>query len=226
MHTDDSLEISRPSFGAFFGKLIFSPRRFYRQYGELLRREDPPYFLPVFLLYALSETTVRLDNQILKWQMRFEESGPGWAQHWAVYWMLVVILSLPVGFIAYAIGQWWYHMRLKWAKAGPAATKHLAGHLYLYTEAIYRWLILIWAVLNTVLRSSPATNDALADWLLLPLPLAWLILAFYSIYVSYTGVRMLTQAKRGRALFWFVIVPGLAYFLAMVWGILMTVKND
>jgi len=198
--------------------LFFRPRTFFRHFVV-----DSTPVLTALCAWAYGATGVidRLDNAVMK-------GSTFLAGSWGSYWGTVLLGGIVGGFLYFAIGGWWYRVRLGWSGAvdpDPA----LARRVYLFASQTVALPALAVALLDTGAHGTP-TEACLSEgrwW-----HVAFLLFPFWSLWTSYAGARTAFELRRGAALGWFVIAPGVLYaiifggIVALAWnGLLAAAPN-
>jgi hypothetical protein len=123
------------------------------------------------------------------------------ADSWTVYWAFCLFAGAASGGVYYLLGGWWYRKRLKWSGASADAT--LARTVYLLAAQVYTLPLLVYTMWETLHYGSPrAAFDGDDPWALLVLPFL-----FWSVVVSYRGVRRVFTVRTWPARTWFFILP-------------------
>jgi hypothetical protein len=141
-----------------------------------------------------------------------------WAEHWAIIGGAALIGSL---FIFY-VGGAWYRLRLGFCGV------HLADNdevmmVYLSAAQVYALPMIVIALAETLLYKNPTVADIKSPaWLGLSL----LVFLFWSIYVSYAGVRTVFQPKKAAAAFWFLGGPAALYVIAFAGMFLLALSGS
>ena len=103
---------------------------------------------------------------------------------WDRYWLFCVILGAVSGLLYFAVGGWWYRVRLKWSGANQP-DPGLARRVYLFASQVHAIPALIYTVWETGHYESPAAAWEGDDWG----GVALIVFLFWSVYASYRGVR-------------------------------------
>ena len=106
--------------------------------------------------------------------------------------------------------RWWYRKRLQWS--GASADSGLARTVYLLAAQVYTLPLLVYTIWETVHYPSPrAAFDGDDPWALLVL-----LFLFWSVVVSYRGVRQIFTVRPWPARTWFLILPCGVYSTTVV----------
>jgi len=191
--------------------LFVKPEKFFKTFGVL---SIPT--LTAFIAWACGVSSI-MDRIELRSMLSSRQSPlyEALLSAWPIYWIGSAVLGILSGLGLYWIGGWWYRVRLDWSGAKkPDAT--LARRVYLYATLVSSLPYLLYTVWTTWHYETPrdaANGDDLGVWFVLAA-------LFWSIYVSYRGVRTTFVVKRWRSRLWFLILPGLIYGVALV-GVVM-----
>lgn len=138
------------------------------------------------------------------------------AQSWVAYWLFALVLGAVAGVAIWYIGGWWYHVRIRWSGADDADRRE-ARIVYVWTSLISVIPSLMFLVVQTArYRSCLASLESADLWGAAVLPFVpW------SFAVSYCAVRKVFAVRRGRAVFWFLILPTLVFVVGVVGLVLL-----
>ena len=137
------------------------------------------------------------------------------AGSWLVYWPVVIAAGVVGAAFIWYVGGWWYNLRLRWSGAGEFDKRQ--GRL-LFTFAA---LVAAIPTLGYTIVATAVFPDYLAAWTSEePWSAVLLIFPFWSLAVSYRGIRAMFPVRTAPARLWFVILPGLAYLLIL--GVIST----
>ena len=156
--------------------------------------------------YGMASVIDRMDLRL----SRGFDNLPG--ESWTIYWLFVVIGGMVGGVAYYYIGMWWYGLRLKWAGVDSASPKFVRG-VYLFSVQVLAVPWIVAAGVDTVVHKTPlAAIHSESTWIGMLL----LIFPFWAVGVSYVGVRTFFRARKGPAIFWFLVLPGFYYALIFI----------
>ncbi|MBT8292674.1 MAG: hypothetical protein KJN70_05320 [Eudoraea sp.] len=199
----------------FFMVLLIKPKLFFKEH--FLRKTNiHENFALVF--FGLGLGLDRMDRQYIKLDLRGKTEVLDTLNSWPFYWMIAIIGGAVVGYIAFMIGGWFYNVRIKWSRGSGDLTK--SRNLYLFSNFWLFTTIVVISFINFFLYDLP--YDPFASYPIFDILSAMLILIaiFYSVYISYSGVRAITDAQKGLAILWFIVVPVIYYlfsFSALIW---------
>lgn len=202
--TDEPLRPEDPHWSLAFLYLAFRPKVFFKTYAL--------HHIPA--LVALAAWCLGMFGVIDRFETRMmtspdSELVKALRGHWGVYWTFVAFAGIVSGAIYFAIGGWWYRTRLKWAGAvepDPA----LARRVYLFAAQVLALPTLVISLADTFRFATPGEAYAADKWT----DFVPILLVFWSVYVSYRGVRTAFEAVRWKVRLWFFFLPGLFYGVA------------
>ena len=108
------------------------------------------------------------------------------------------------------VGGWWYGVRLRWSGVA-SLDKRLARLAFIYSSFVFTGPAVLLALGQTVAYPHYAAAYAAEEWFSTLL----LVFPFWSIATSYMGVRTLFQVVRWKAITWFIVLPAIAYVIAL-----------
>ncbi|MGH0034893.1 MAG: hypothetical protein ACQGVK_07685 [Myxococcota bacterium] len=201
---------ARPDGPAHFGwfqsfvDLHLAPERFF---GKRI-----PTASTLAAVWTIGAASVidRIDTMMLRADSSIALGSLQVTDSWAALWLAVVVGGLVVGPLYWALGGWWYALRLRWCGvAGPERRE--AYRLNLFTNGVAAWPTLLVTLLSTLLYDSyrSASLAVGIEWIYLLAP------PFWSIWVSYRAVRTGLRVDPRRARLWFAILPSLAFGSAL-----------
>ena len=127
-------------------------------------------------------------------------------------WALILAAGALGGLLIYQIGGWWYWVRLDLSGVNDPDSE-LAHHVQIYAGFVADAPVVLVSLIQTV-RYGNYVSAAYAGAGLLDL--APVIAAFWSVFVSWKGVRAAFPAIRRRpATVWFLILPCLFFLVIM-----------
>jgi hypothetical protein len=189
--------------------LFFKPRRFF---PSCAIAAGPTLVTFIFWMCGVSNAIDRLDIRILQRSDMYE-----WAANsWLAYWAAAILGGAISGALYYAIGGWWYRLRLKWSGADEP-DKLLARKVYMFASLVVVLPVVLVTLIDTATFDTPraASDDEGGSWRLI-----LVVFLFWSCWTSYAGARATYGLRRGLALLWLAILPGVFYviFLATVFA--------
>lgn len=190
----------------FFFKLFFKPAKFFKEYYK--KSEGLPLFYFVSFIFALWNWFA---NTIKKMESVSWISGSS-------SWLLFILFSLILGVIRwvmkYYIWWWLYNLRMKLAWWSYDTDK--SRQLNLYSNFIPSIFIVVIYFIRIYIYDSPDDYiNNTKDYNLI-FTILLILSVYYSVYVSYMWVNAITDVKRSKSRFWFLIFPILFY----TWGFL------
>lgn len=197
----------------FIQNLLFKPAAFFKK--SLYSNSDQPNYMPaIFIIFSLGQGLDRIDRQFIKYDLKGQFESIEFLNNWPLYWTFATIGGLVGGYFLYLIGGWFFNLRLKWSKGD--SNIELSRHIYLYSGAISNGAILLISLLSMLVYEHPYEPFIEVPWWDISTIILLLIAIYYSVIVSYTGVKTLTNANNFRAKLWFLILPMLTYTLAYI----------
>ena len=125
--------------------------------------------------------------------------------NWIGYWIFAITGGIIGGYILYLIGGWFFNVRLKWSKGTGDIDK--SRYIYLYSGVVSSSVIILTTLVSMLINNKPYDSGLeLNLWDLTSLILS-VFFIYYSVFVSYTGVRTITDADKLRSKIWFLILP-------------------
>jgi len=124
---------------------------------------------------------------------------------WALLWLAVILIGLPFGFAMYIIGGAFFHL-LVWISGGDKGMK-LSRRIFAYSALPTSLTIIVSKIFYTIAYG----NSYFTEPVFLGYIYFWLIIAFlgvlYTIYLSYTGARLVQHTKKVRSIIFFLVLP-------------------
>lgn len=130
-------------------------------------------------------------------------------ESWLGFWILVLGAGALSGVFLWWVGGWWFALRLRWSGAADP-DRRLARLVMAYSAFIFSGPTVAAAAIYTLVYRSYAAAYA-SDELY---SLALMIFPFWSVVVSYRGVRSLFEVGAWRSRIWFLILPLAVYVIA------------
>ncbi|MBI2966295.1 MAG: YIP1 family protein [Bacteroidetes bacterium] len=200
-------------FFTFWTKLFSNPDDFFQKYlpGN---KKWPPYFVLTLIVFGISYGIDRIDAQLIKNDLKGNLDEIPFINNWLGYWIMAIIGGVMGGSILYLIGSWFFNVRLKWSKGTGNITK--SRFIFLYSGVIYGWVIILVTFTGMLLNPKPYDPDSDINLWDLSTLCIQLFFVYYSIYVSYCGVRSITDADKFRRKIWFLILPVVFYTILYI----------
>ncbi len=195
------------SFLGFWNMLVLRPKEFFEHHFQ--KRQSPYLFLVVFVV-GIARAIDKMETQFAQVGLRGGVIGLPQANSWTAYWVSAVLSGVLYGGLSYCLGGWWYDVRVGWA--GGQRDRESSRFLYLYAAFIPGVLQVTAMLGNTLEDKQPFPHELEGIGLMLVFG-TLMFATFYSVYVSYRGVRTVMDTPRWGALIWFLILPGLIYTL-------------
>lgn len=195
-----------PQQGFWLLNLFLRPGRFFTHFPHFATTYATVYTaLIVGVVGAMDEIEERAI--MADFGLRDQDSLIGLLRgSWGIYWGFSVALGLIGAIWFYRVGGWWYRTRLTFCGAvEPDAL--LSRRVYIFACLIMDLPGLCITVIDSMLYETPAAAANGDQWWYLVL----LGVPFWSIYVSYRGVRTLFETVRWKAIVWFMVLPSVMY---------------
>lgn len=196
---------SRPSLAMWMPWLFFKPRSF-------------------FLYFAASTPTVVL--VIVVWlsgvagiidRMELRGGSPILPRTWSGFWTFVAVAAILSGLLRYAIGGWWYRVRVKWSSDLEEIDPYLARRVYFFASLVVSIPLIMSLAIESTIRATPQLAFQMtAGW-----ELFTIIFLPWSYWISYRGVREVFEARRIAAIIWFLALPLLMLCIFLGGGLLL-----
>jgi hypothetical protein len=190
-------------------QLFFQPGKFFSDLSILLQTK---YVVAVTWVFGISQAMDRIDRELLKADFNTDSGMAGllatYLDTWAGYWGFVLVYGSIAALFLWWIGGWWYRKRLEWSGAEDPDHR-LARVVYIYASFVLAAPYVITTLIQTSLYDNyiQAYNSE-ALW-----PVILIIFPFWSLVVSYTGIRTTFEVSKWKTMTWFVILPGLLYLV-------------
>lgn len=192
--------------------LFFRPRRFFTNLSVLLQTR---YVVAVTLVFGFSQAIDKIDQELLKISMNTESSRSEiilkFTDSWINYWGFVVVYGGIAALFLWWIGGWWYRKRLEWSNAIDPDHR-LARVIYIYSSFVVAAPVVLTSLIYTVVYPNyieAFNSDELWSILIL-------LFYYWSLITSYIGVRTTFNVSKWKARIWFIILPGLFYFVVLI----------
>lgn len=197
----DPIRPEDPHWSLAFLYLAFRPRVFFDTYAL--------HHIPA--LVALAAWSLGMFGVIDRYETKMVTGSDSdfvrmLRDHWGVFWGFVAVVGVFSGALYFAIGGWWYRVRLKWAGAVDPDTP-LARRVYLFASQVVVLPTLLITAWDTFRYDTPREAYAADKWT----DLVPIVLVFWSVYVSYRGVRTAFETSKWKARLWFFILPFALY---------------
>jgi len=201
--------------------LLSQPYAFFQKY-ESKKLTEMPLFYVMLIVFALFMGIDRIESVVLD----DVSNGTNYISGWSMYWWSAVGAGIIAGAISFLIGSWFYNLRIKWS--GAEGNSLFAQKVYLYTTVFIGLYTILTTLFDTFIYASPAAiYDFVANYTAYDVhPILGLIedvsifllpvFLFHSLYMSYSSVVRLEGIKKGRALFWFLVLPGIVHVGAII----------
>jgi hypothetical protein len=207
------VEMERTNIFTFWRDLFINPKTFFEE-NLSDSKLQPAYFSLAIVVYGIGFGIDRLDRQLLKYDLQGRLADLDYLNDWAGYWVFAVIGGIIGGYISYLIGGWFFNVRLKWSKGTGDIDK--SRYIYLYSGVVSSSIIFLTALVSMLLNDKPYDPGSEFNLWSLTVLILLMFFIYYSVFVSYTGVRAITDADKLRSVIWFLILPIIVYTLAYI----------
>jgi len=196
-------------------KIKISPKRFlkdlffdYKNYLNSNIKKKVPYFFGLIWVLGVAAMIPRVnDSTVLK---------GGVFNDWIKVWMVLIVLGVAVGLVAYMVMGTIYHFRI-WVSGGKGEMR-TSRKLYLYSSLPFLLSVFIAELINTVVYGNGYfinPTNGLLDFILLIFIFAALT---WSVIRSYKSVVLIQKTKKIRTIIIFLILPALIYAVVFLGG--------
>jgi len=203
----------------FCKDLFLYPKDFFRKY---IGKKQPPFFALAFIVFGIGYGIDQLDRRLSRYDLPEKFARFDHLNIWGAYWINVFIGGIIGGFFLYLIGGWFFNVRLIWSKGTSNISR--SRYIYLYSGVISSTAFLITSLISMFLNDKPYKLESkfnLGDFLPLTFILFFL---YYSVYVSYCGVKTTTDADKIRGRIWFLILPMVVYTIVYLSLFVLVIK--
>jgi hypothetical protein len=194
----------RPSIFGLVLLLYFRPTAFFRHLHSFQGRSTA-YFLA--LSYGVAGA---IDRTI---GMSGIGGGSALTETWGFFWAGAAIGGWIGSLFFYYIGEWWFSLRLRWSGEWNPDPQ-VVRKVYLCAAQVVAFPIIANALIGTFVYASPAAWSKAQG---VASVVVSLIPPFWSLAVSYVGVRSIFQVWKWRARLWFVILPAVFYIAIIIY---------
>ena len=211
------LNRSTPIWQELVIELFFQPGKFFSDLSILMQTK---YVVPVTWVFGLSQAIDKIDEELLKADLgsssaRSEFIIP-FIDTWTNYWAFILVYGTISALFLWWIGGWWYRIRLEWSGAKDPDHR-LARVVYIYASFVVAAPSVIIALIQTSMYDNYLQSYNSGDlWTSIII-----LFLFWSLVTSYIGVRTTFTVSRWKARTWFIILPGLLYFLILGGAVLL-----
>ncbi|MGH0032966.1 MAG: hypothetical protein ACQGVC_24505 [Myxococcota bacterium] len=141
---------------------------------------------------------------------------PSLPETWAIYWGRVLGGALIAAPLSYFLMGGWYWLRLRFSGA-TAPDGKLSCRIALLATSVTSVPIVALTVVETIRSPTPAATWYGAE----TFALTALVAPFLSMFVAYRAAISSYDLRRGRALFWFAVLPATVYGAVVLGGALL-----
>lgn len=191
--------------------LFFKPSLFFKNLDTL---DFPLLFQVSFWLIGMSNVVERIDQKLMKFDLGTATSSNRMMQEamsggWLTFFLVVIGIGALGAFFVWLIGGWFYNLRLSWSGAGEF-DRHKGRLVYALSGLVYVVPHLTLIMISTAFYPDYITYFNADEY--------WssiiIIFPFWSVFVSYKGLRANFNVVKWKALIWFVILPSIFYLSA------------
>jgi len=188
--------------------LYSSPRRFFQHFDRTATAFSTAY---ASLIVGVAAVMDRISTEMMRYEFTGERSSSDTLfNSWFTYWTHCLVAGVISALFFWAIGGWWYRVRLQWSgAASPDAC--LARRVYIFASLIADLPTFLTGIVATAMYATPGDAEYATSWA----DVVFLLLPFYSVFVSYRGVRTLFDVTRWKARLWFLVLPVAVYGVAI-----------
>lgn len=210
---DYTLAFRRPKRRWWPVYLFFRPRKYFLRYAVNPSPVRTVFcILSVGLIFAFARfNTVKSQADTYGYLYTFIGNDT------AMYGFYLFCFSFFIGFFDYLLFGWWFKLRLRFCGA-TVFDPLLPRRIYIHSCLIPA-IPLLMLILVNLMTWKWDTSDY-EDWVIVGGFFAFLFLYYYSIYVSYRGVRTCFPVEKRPARVWFLILP---VFNTFFWFIVLCV---
>lgn len=205
----------------FWSELFLKPKLFFKKHLRNSRIE-PPYHTIAIIIFCIGYGIDRLDQQLMKADYRGKLEDFSLLNNWIVYWLVATFGGLIGGYILYLIGSWFFNVRLKWSKGTSDIEK--SKNIYLYSGVVSFSIIILTTFISMAFNKKPYDPDSEFNFWNLISSISLLFFIYYSVYISYMGVRSITDAEKTRSRIWFLAIPMTFHTIAYITIITLFLK--
>jgi hypothetical protein len=162
----------------------------------------------------MSAVVDRIDTRIMQAELRNDparwQALESLIGTWPRLWAFVLGGGSVAGALFWWLGGWWCRVRLRWSGA-TSPNKRLPRLLLIYSSFVFAGPAVLALAAQTLLYPSYlAAYEAESAFSILVM-----LMLFWSLFTTYKGAIALYPVSRGRAQLWFVVLPGIFYFLVL-----------
>jgi hypothetical protein len=189
-----------------FVELFFNPRKFFTERISFCKK----HYIWLTYLIGIYSCTERFEHVCVKAevvggkQLEFLSS-----MSWSLYWILTLIFGALGGVIVWWVSGWWYKVRIKWSGA-KRPDPFESRLIYISSSFVYAAPIIATYLSATFFFKNPwgfHSADSGNFYIEITAILAYMLLYFWSVFVSYIGVTTRFSLVKWKARLWFMILP-------------------
>ncbi|OWQ93868.1 hypothetical protein CDN99_05425 [Roseateles aquatilis] len=192
-------------------QLFVRPRAFFSDMERLARK---PELLLLTYLIGIAYAMDKVDQHLLKTYIAGKPQQTisyvlDALESWTAYWGLMLVGGLSSALFLWLVMGWFYRKRLEWSEADKPDPAR-ARQVWTYQSAVDALPAVLVTLTHTVVYPSYLDaweGETVTTWILIGLNL-------WGCWVSYVGATTAFVLDRGRALFWFLLLPAGVLVLA------------
>lgn len=191
-------ELGPLAYAGWILYLFFRPAVFFRTF---FTRRTMLLTILAGLAFGIARSHSRIEGRVAVGRAGFIPD------EWLRYWGMLIAFGIIGGALYYLIGGWWYHQRIKWSGETYAEIK-TSRRIYLFAALVWTLPTLVGAAWQSANYATPfaAFTTTEPEWTDL-----LIIFPFWSIIVSFIGVRTVCKVRLLPTLIWFIILPTSLY---------------
>ena len=179
----------------WFAYLYLRPRRFFEHFGPR------PLGVLTFCCSWLLGMAIAYDR--IETRSMTSPAMANLQTSWLLYGAGIVFGGAISGLFAYAIGGWFYRVRIRWSGAREVDSK-AARRVYIYAAQVHAIPTLLFVASLPVWYATPKEAMEQTPWWVFIPNVGFIV---WSYWVSFTGVRTVFDVGPVRSLIWFLVLP-------------------
>ena len=97
--------------------------------------------------------------------------------------------------------------------------------MYLYSGVVFYIVVMIETIIAMFFYRHPYSTSEVNTVFDISSSIILLFFIFYSIYISFKGVRSITNAEKNRSILWFIVLPIIYYVIVFYVYFFLLLKN-
>lgn len=212
--------MNNTNFLDFWSKLFLRPKEFFSKY-EPESFGKPPFFIFTIIIFCIGVGIEGVERLFTKYDLRDNLESLELLNEWPLYLCLVIVIGTLGGMLQYALGSWFFNLRLKWSEGPDDIQK--SKFIYLYSGFVTHIVTVSLTIVSVIYYGKPYNTGEDINALDIIVAVLSLFSVYYSVYVSYSGVCTIEETDKLRRALWFLVLPMLAYTLVYVSIIILVV---